>query len=114
MTLLVRFGPSGTIRPCWSTDTLIELSVHIGDQVARTSGKSPPLKAKASGRRAFTEGKVRKEFWLDPKALAEAQAHLGTTSERETVEVALDLVAFRRDLAAGARALSGMRLERID
>lgn len=82
--------------------------------MATTPRKSPRSKAKSSGRRAVTEGKVRKEFWLDPKALAEAQAFLGTQSERETVEVALDLVAFRRDLRAGARALSGMRLTRID
>jgi Arc/MetJ family transcription regulator len=65
------------------------------------------------GRRALTEGKVRKEFWLDPAALAEAQAFLGTETERETVEMALDLVAFRRDLIAGARALKGMRLSRL-
>ncbi len=68
----------------------------------------PPI-----GRRALTEGKVRKEFWLDPAALAEAQAFLGTETERETVEMALDLVAFRRDLIAGARALKGMRLSRL-
>ena len=78
-----------------------------------TARRKPSL-AKATGRRAATEGKVRKEFWLDPTALADAQAFLGTESERETVEVALDLVAFRRDLAAGARALSDMRLSRID
>lgn len=68
----------------------------------------PPI-----GRRALTEGKVRKEFWLDPATLAEAQAFLGTETERETVEMALDLVAFRRDLVAGARALKGMRLSRL-
>jgi len=82
--------------------------------MATTSRKTPRAKAKAPGRRALTEGKVRKEFWLDPATLAEAQAYLGTETERETVEVALDLVAFRRDLAAGARALSGMRLKRLD
>lgn len=78
------------------------------------SKKTPLSRVKAVGRRAVTEGKVRKEFWLDPKALADAQAFLGTESERETVEVALDQVAFRRDLAAGARALRGMRLQRLD
>ena len=82
--------------------------------MATTSRKAPPAKAKTAGRRALTEGKVRKEFWLDPVTLAEAQAFLGTETERETVEVALDLVAFRRDLAVGARALSGMRLKRLD
>lgn len=65
-------------------------------------------------RRAIEEGKVRKEFWLDPRALAEAQAFLGASTERETVEIALDLVAFRRELVAGVRALRGMRLSRLD
>lgn len=65
-------------------------------------------------RRAVREGKVRKEFWLDPDLLAEAQDVLGTTTERETVEVALDLVAFRGELVAGARALRGMKLRRLD
>jgi Arc/MetJ family transcription regulator len=69
---------------------------------------------KGPARTAVSEGKVRKEFWLDPDTLAEAQTFLGTTSERETVEVALELVAFRRDLAAGVRALRGLPLTRID
>lgn len=73
-----------------------------------TRSAPPPI-----GRRALTEGKVRKEFWLDPAALADAQAFLGTETERETVELALELVAFRRDLVAGARALKGMRLARL-
>ncbi len=59
-------------------------------------------------------GKVRKEFWLDPALLKDAQRFLGTASERETVEVALDLVTFRRELASGVQALAGMPLRRID
>jgi Arc/MetJ family transcription regulator len=78
------------------------------------SRKPPRPKSKAAGRRAASAGKVRKEFWLDPKALADAQAYLGTATERETVELALELVALRRDLAAGARALAGLPLMRID
>ena len=70
--------------------------------------------AQPKGRRAVREGKVRKEFWLDPDLLAEAQNVLGTATERETVEAALDLVAFRGELAAGVRALRGMKLRRID
>jgi hypothetical protein len=66
------------------------------------------------GRPPSRKGKVRKEFWLSPKLLKEAQALLGTTTERETVEVALDLVAFRRELVAGAQALGGLRLRRLD
>lgn len=67
-----------------------------------------------AGRRAAHAGKVRKEFWLDPQVLAEAQAALGVSTERETVELALDLVAFRGELVAGARALRGLELARID
>lgn len=67
-----------------------------------------------SGRRATRLGKVRKAFWLDPRLLDEAKASLGASSEREAVEMALDLVAFRRELVRGARALRGLRLSRID
>ncbi len=82
--------------------------------MATASRKAPAKKVKAIGRRSATEGKVRKEFWLNPAALADAQAFLGTETERETVEMALELVAFRRDLAQGARVLRGMRLKRLD
>lgn len=75
---------------------------------------SRKVRPRKPSRTAATEGKVRKEFWLDPDALAEAQAFLGTATERETVEVALELVAFRRDLAAGAGALKGLTLSRLD
>ena len=68
----------------------------------------------ASGRRATRLGKVRKAFWLDPRLLDEAKASLGASSEREAVEMALDLVAFRRELVRGALALRGLRLSRID
>ena len=78
------------------------------------SSASRKPRPRKPGRTAVGEGKVRKEFWLDPDALAEAQAFLGTATERETVEVALELVAFRRDLAAGTRALKGLHLTRLD
>jgi len=57
---------------------------------------------------------VRKELWLNPKLLREAQDYLGTATERETIEMALDLVTFRRELAAGAVALEGLELRRVD
>jgi hypothetical protein len=56
-------------------------------------------------------GKVRKEFWLDPKTLREAQALLGAETERETVERALDLVTFRHEVESGLEALDGLELE---
>jgi hypothetical protein len=67
-----------------------------------------------AGGRAPRIGKVRKAFWLDPRLLEEARVALGAASEREAVEMALDLVSFRKELARGARALRGLTLSRID
>ena len=67
-----------------------------------------------SAQRVSRAGKVRKAFWLDPKLLAAARKSLGASTEREAVEMALDLVSFRRDLVRGARALGGLALSRID
>jgi hypothetical protein len=64
--------------------------------------------------RATRIGKVRKAFWLDPRLLDEARASLGASSEREAVEMALDLVSFRKELVRGSRALLGIELSRID
>ena len=64
-------------------------------------------------RRPSREGKVRKEFWLDPETLRRAQKILGTTTERETVEVALDMIAFRRELLDGTRVLAGLEIDSI-
>jgi len=60
------------------------------------------------------EGKVRKEFWLNPALLRRAQKDLGAATERETVEIALRLVSFRQELTAGVRALRKLDLSRID
>jgi hypothetical protein len=62
----------------------------------------------SAGRR----GKVRKEFWLDPKTLRRAQSILRTSTERETVERALDLVAFGAEVQIGVAALAGLKLDR--
>jgi hypothetical protein len=71
-------------------------------------------KSSGSGRRSSRRGKVRKEFWLDPKALRRAQKLLGAETERETVEIALDLVAFRHELIDGLPSLAGLDLDRRD
>jgi hypothetical protein len=69
----------------------------------------------ASAKRgAGRRGKVRKEFWLDPKSLRRAQTVLGASTERETVERALGLVAFGAEVRAGIDALAGLRLASRD
>ena len=71
----------------------------------RSSGPKKP---------ASRRGKVRKEFWLDPKALRRAQKLLGAGTERETVEIALDLVAFRHELTEGLQSLRELELDQRD
>jgi hypothetical protein len=73
-----------------------------------------PIKSSASKKVSVRRGKVRKEFWLDPKALRRAQKLLGAETERETVEIALDLVAFRHELTEGLQTLAGLDLDRRD
>jgi hypothetical protein len=75
--------------------------------------RMPVSVKKAPEHRPSREGKVRKEFWLDPKTLRRAQTILGTATERETVEAALDMVAFRRELLDGTRALAGLQIDSI-
>ena len=77
-------------------------------------GRSARTGAMSPAPRTTRRGKVRKAFWLDPRLLDEARESLGVSTEREAVEVALDLVAFRKDLLSGARALRGLALSRID
>jgi hypothetical protein len=60
------------------------------------------------------QGKVRKEFWLDPKLLRTVKEELGVATEREAVEMALDLIVFRKELTEGARRLVGMRITPLD
>ncbi|HEU4588988.1 MAG TPA: hypothetical protein VFS11_10085 [Gemmatimonadales bacterium] len=57
---------------------------------------------------------MRKEFWLPPAKLAEARRILGTDTDVETVEAALDLVVFRDEVRQGIQALGGLGLSRID
>jgi Arc/MetJ family transcription regulator len=76
--------------------------------------RSSRIRATASSARRSRVGKVRKAFWLDPRLLAEARASLGVSTEREAVEMALDLVRFRKELGRAAQALRGLTLSRID
>jgi hypothetical protein len=71
----------------------------------------PTAKTRSRRRHPSRHGKVRKEFWLDPKALRRAQTILGAETERETVELALDLVGFRQELGEGLHTLAGLQLD---
>jgi hypothetical protein len=85
-----------------------------GKTTKRVRLNAPGSKLAPAAKASSRQGKVRKEFWLDPTLLREAQEFLGASNEREAVEMALDLVAFRKELTEGARALRGLSLSRID
>lgn len=49
----------------------------------------------------------RKNFYLDEKKIYRAKRILGTKNETETIDRALDLVTFRRDLLQSLKAVAG-------
>ena len=53
--------------------------------------------------------KVRKNLRLTQAKVDRARRILGTATETETIEQALDLVAFRQEVVAGVRRLAGSR-----
>jgi hypothetical protein len=52
-------------------------------------------------------GVVRKNLRLTQHKIDRAKKILGTSTETETIEEALDLVAFREEVVAGIRRISG-------
>lgn len=60
------------------------------------------------------ERKVPKTYRLNPNKVAAAQRILGTPTATETIEAALDMVAFRQELVEGTRAMRGLELTSPD
>jgi hypothetical protein len=55
---------------------------------------------------------VRKNLRLSQSKIDRAKRILGTRTETETIEQALDLVAFRKEVVEGIEALAGTGLLR--
>jgi hypothetical protein len=62
-----------------------------------------PSRRKGTARDSSTW--VRKNMLMDQKKLDEARRVLKTATETETIDAALDEIAFRHGLVAGMRAL---------
>ena len=60
------------------------------------------------------ESKVPKTYRLSPAKVAAAQRILGTDTATATIETALDMVVFRRELVEGTRAMLGVELASPD
>ncbi|MGH6623631.1 MAG: hypothetical protein ACREBN_06645 [Burkholderiaceae bacterium] len=63
---------------------------------------SPPRAGRPRARRA---GWVRKNVVMDQQKLDAARRALGVETETEAIDLALDFVAFRRELAEGIRSI---------
>ena len=57
--------------------------------------------------------KVSRTFRLTPGKLEAAQEILGTETATATIETALDLVVFRRELVMGTARMLGAEFERV-
>ena len=65
----------------------------------------------AHTRRATQTPAKKKNLRLHQSKIDRAKTILGTATETETIEVALDLVVFRKELIDGVRAMRGANLE---
>jgi hypothetical protein len=83
-------------------------------RVSNQAKRSPSNTLSRTFTRGIRKNKVRKEFWLDPKLLQTVKEELGVATEREAVEMALDLIVFRKELVEGARRLTGLHLTPVD
>jgi hypothetical protein len=69
-------------------------------ELSRRAGKAGQKRPRGRG-----QGWVRKNVVMDQRKLDAARRLLGVETETETIDVALDLVAFRRELVRGIAAV---------
>lgn len=67
----------------------------------------------AGTRRASRPPTKKKNLRLHQTKIDQAKAILGTATETETIEAALDLVVFRKELVDGVRAMRGANLGKV-
>ncbi len=58
--------------------------------------------------------KVPRTYRLTPEKVTKAQRILGARTATETIETALDMVVFRRDLVRGTAAMLGVHIDPPD
>ena len=69
---------------------------------------------KPTSSRARRASKRAKSYRLEQRKIDRAKRILGVSTETETIEQALDLVAFGHALASGTRALVGVDVSPFD
>ena len=76
----------------------------------RKRGASEPRHDASLASTRDAEAPKKKNLRLHQSKIDEAKEILGTATETETIEVALDLVVFRKELIEGVRAMRGAKL----
>lgn len=83
-------------------------------QRAAGGGRSGPSTGIAAvGTTGAVEPPRKKNLRLHQSKIDAARAVLGTTTETETIEAALDLIVFRDELLQGVRAMRGAGLVNV-
>lgn len=87
----------------------------------KSRGRRPSAKEtkRAGGARKASAAPRKKKagpraFRLDPERLARAREILGTPNDTATIDAALDMVVFARELRAGVEALKDFTFQRVD
>ena len=75
---------------------------HVNKEMNRAR---PAAKTSQKRSRGRGKGWVRKNVVMDQRKLDAARRVLGVETETEAIDVALDLVAFRRELVRGIAAV---------
>ena len=60
---------------------------------------------------SIASAKVPRTYRLAPAKLARAQRILGAATATETIETALDMIVFRRELLDGTLSMRGVRID---
>ena len=79
---------------------------HVDKETNRARPR-PAAKTSQTRSRGRGEGWVRKNVLMDQRKLDAARRVLGVETETEAIDLALDLVAFRRELVRGIASVRG-------
>lgn len=81
----------------------IQTEIQMAKPVLR--GRKRPVAGAPSRAHGARVGWVRKNVVMDQQKLDAARRALGVQTETETIDLALDFVAFRKELAQGIAAI---------
>ncbi|MEJ7809299.1 MAG: hypothetical protein WKG32_02680 [Gemmatimonadaceae bacterium] len=102
-------GHGGATLPGGKTGHSATKTAVTGSEL--TTARPAGARSKRTAR--SEEAPTKKNLRLHQSKIDAARAILGTGTETETVETALDLVVFRKELVDGVRAMRGAKLHNL-